>query len=130
MNESQMTSERSTELRADWFLKTYCCPDCGTEWEDEWSCMCNDRCPECDAEVEPVSSEDLSRPLSHDDYLGAARKIFGSETSFPLVTDQEAKNYAEAVMEGDPDRFECERMAWPEQAGNPILDIRASGDEQ
>jgi hypothetical protein len=92
--------------------------------------MCNDRCPECDAEVEPVSSEDLSRPLSHDDYLGAARKIFGSETSFPLVTDQEAKNYAEAVMEGDPDRFECERMAWPEQAGNPILDIRASGDEQ
>jgi len=37
----------------------YKCSECGTEWEDEWSCTCNDRCPECDAEIEPYKSEDL-----------------------------------------------------------------------
>lgn len=29
------------------------------EWDDEWDCMCNDRCPECNAEIEPFESEDL-----------------------------------------------------------------------
>ncbi len=35
----------------------YRCPFDGTEWRDEWSCMCNDRCPVCDAEIEPYESE-------------------------------------------------------------------------
>ncbi|WP_285905148.1 hypothetical protein [Pseudodesulfovibrio pelocollis] len=33
---------------------------CGHTWEDEWSCMCNDRCPECRLEIEPYDSEDLT----------------------------------------------------------------------
>lgn len=28
------------------------------EWSDTWSCMCNDKCPECNAEIEPYESED------------------------------------------------------------------------
>ena len=36
----------------------YRCP-CGCEWQDEWDCMCNDRCPDCDAECEPVCSEEF-----------------------------------------------------------------------
>ena len=28
-------------------------------WEDEWSCMCNDKCPSCNAEIEPYKSKDL-----------------------------------------------------------------------
>ena len=39
-----------------WFRNEYACFACGTSWEDEWSCMCNDRCPHCDAENEPVQS--------------------------------------------------------------------------
>ena len=35
-----------------WFNKYYRCP-CGTEWQDEWDCLCNDRCPTCDTECEP-----------------------------------------------------------------------------
>ena len=27
------------------------------EWVDMWSCMCNDRCPRCDAEIEPYHSK-------------------------------------------------------------------------
>jgi hypothetical protein len=35
-----------------WFRKHHTCP-CGTDWWDEWDCLCNDRCPTCDAEIEP-----------------------------------------------------------------------------
>jgi hypothetical protein len=37
----------------------YRCPHDGTEWVDEWSCACNDRCPTCRAEIEPHSTEDV-----------------------------------------------------------------------
>ena len=38
--------------------------DCGTqpgiEWDDYWSATCNDRCPACDAEIEPLKSEEIA----------------------------------------------------------------------
>jgi hypothetical protein len=39
-----------------WFRKHHTCP-CGTDWWDEWDCLCNDRCPTCDAEIEPDEQE-------------------------------------------------------------------------
>ena len=36
----------------------YECP-CGCSWEDTWSCACNDKCPECNREIEPSSDEEL-----------------------------------------------------------------------
>lgn len=33
---------------------------CNEVWEDQWSCMCNDRCPTCNAEIEPFKSEELN----------------------------------------------------------------------
>jgi len=39
-----------------WFRKHHTCP-CGSRWWDEWDCLCNDRCPVCDAEVEPDEHE-------------------------------------------------------------------------
>jgi hypothetical protein len=41
------------------FRNYYKCPDDGTTWHDDWSCMCDDRCPTCDIEVEPYESEDI-----------------------------------------------------------------------
>jgi hypothetical protein len=41
------------------FRNHFQCPNDGTAWDDEWDCMCNDRCPECDAEIEPYISDDL-----------------------------------------------------------------------
>ncbi|WP_313479181.1 hypothetical protein, partial [Stutzerimonas kunmingensis] len=32
---------------------------CGAEWQDAWSCQCNDECPVCGAEIEPYRSEDF-----------------------------------------------------------------------
>lgn len=50
------------------FLNQYRCPGNlesrkqHTElfWNDTWSCMCNDKCPECNAEIEPFDSEELN----------------------------------------------------------------------
>lgn len=44
-----------------WFLNFYHCERCGRAWTDEWSCMCDDECPECGArDMSPSRSEDLT----------------------------------------------------------------------
>lgn len=47
-----------------WFRNKYECTHCDENWEDEWSCMCNDHCPTCNREITPYDSEDLSEPTS------------------------------------------------------------------
>lgn len=42
-----------------WYRNHYRCV-CSHEWEDEWSCMCNDKCPICNTEIEPYKSEFIS----------------------------------------------------------------------
>lgn len=37
-----------------WYVNTY--EHCGETWQDEWDCMCNDRCPVCNHEIEPCES--------------------------------------------------------------------------
>jgi Protein of unknown function (DUF3768) len=41
-----------------WFRKHRTCP-CGTDWWDEWECLCNDRCPACNAKIEPDEHEEI-----------------------------------------------------------------------
>ena len=44
-----------------WFRNYYRCAHCGTEWPDEWSCMCDDDCPHCGARhMSPFDSDDLT----------------------------------------------------------------------
>lgn len=33
---------------------------CSSSWQDTWSCACNDKCPECGAEIEPHYSKNLT----------------------------------------------------------------------
>lgn len=51
--------DRAEEIR---FLNHYKCPYDETEWTDEWSCACNDRCPKCNKEIEPYESEEIDPP--------------------------------------------------------------------
>lgn len=57
-------TEDWSHARARQFRNHYQHEDCpvdpGIEWEDTWSCACNDRCPSCNAEIEPYESEELS----------------------------------------------------------------------
>ena len=41
------------------FRNSYECSVCGTMWTDDWSCQCDDRCPRCNAEIEPYHSEEI-----------------------------------------------------------------------
>jgi hypothetical protein len=42
------------------FRNHYRCPNDQTKWKDEWSCACDDRCPTCNAEIEPYFSERIN----------------------------------------------------------------------
>ena len=35
------------------FTNHYRCDDCNVEWSDQWSCACDDECPECGADISP-----------------------------------------------------------------------------
>ncbi len=46
---------------SDRFLNLYKCDNCGHEWEDEWSCTCEDDCLACGARhMTPYRSEDAA----------------------------------------------------------------------
>src|SRR5579875_611291 len=97
------SQSRKSSLMVGWFEMEHVCPRCGCEWEDAWTCSCNDRCPDCDLECKPVSSKDFSRPLEEQDFVYAAKRIasFGHPPGFrptilPDVGDEQAKEYAEA----------------------------------
>ena len=40
-----------------WYLNHYRCPTCQLDWQDEWDCACNDKCPDCNKEIEPYESD-------------------------------------------------------------------------
>lgn len=41
-------------------LNSYTCPECGYDWEDEWSCAVDDDCPNCgERHISPHDSEEI-----------------------------------------------------------------------
>jgi hypothetical protein len=42
-----------------WYRNEYLCEECGTEWIEEWSCQCDDKCPECGLAMEPNESNEV-----------------------------------------------------------------------
>ncbi|MET3612087.1 putative nucleic acid-binding Zn-ribbon protein [Rhizobium aquaticum] len=53
-----------------WYRNSYECTECGEEWEDEWSCCCDDECPNCgSSDWSPVDSENLSVIVETDDEM-------------------------------------------------------------
>ncbi len=48
-------------MEPNFFKNFYRCP-CGEEWDDVWSCTCNDKCCSCGKEIEPYKSEDIEDP--------------------------------------------------------------------
>ena len=43
------------------YINYYRCPDCNEEWQDEWSCTCDDECPTCGIPYTPYKSEDINK---------------------------------------------------------------------
>lgn len=46
------------------FWNHYCHDDCpvepGIEWEDQWSCGCDDECPACGTSISPYQSDEIT----------------------------------------------------------------------
>ncbi len=38
-------------------LNHYRCPTCQLDWQDEWDCACDDRCPSCHKAIAPYHSD-------------------------------------------------------------------------
>ncbi|WP_069910323.1 hypothetical protein [Devosia insulae] len=50
-----------------WYLNHYHCDSCDTEWEDDWSCCCDDDCPASGSRHwSPHESEDLTEVIEQD----------------------------------------------------------------
>jgi hypothetical protein len=44
-----------------WYRNHYRCARCDHEWQDKWSCMCDDDCPHCGARhMSPYDADDLT----------------------------------------------------------------------
>lgn len=50
-----------------WFRNYYTCARCHSDWEDEWSCMCDDDCPHCGARhMSPRDSDELTEVIARE----------------------------------------------------------------
>jgi hypothetical protein len=50
-----------------WYRNFYHCAHCDQEWEDQWSCMCDDDCPDCGARhMSPYDADDLTTVIEQD----------------------------------------------------------------
>lgn len=55
-----------------WYRNHYTCDRCHRDWEDEWSCTCDDDCPHCGARhMSPGHSDELTEIIVHegDEYV-------------------------------------------------------------
>jgi hypothetical protein len=58
---------RTGRLILAWYRNYYRCDRCSSEWRDEWSCMCDDDCPDCGAlHMSPYESDDLTEVIEPD----------------------------------------------------------------
>lgn len=63
-NENRFTVEQLIEKHGELWLEVqywnyYHCEYCLTDWEDTWTCQCNDECPGCGKEIEPYNSVEI-----------------------------------------------------------------------
>jgi hypothetical protein len=79
-----------------WFRNHYHCDDCGAQWEDEWSCCCDDECPRCGSKNwSPFKSDDLTFLVEPEEELFA---VFESP-----ITAEHSPRYARVAIAPTPD---------------------------
>jgi hypothetical protein len=67
-----------------WRNSYFCDTGCNIDWEDTWSCKCDDKCPSCDAPHEPEESEWIGPADSTLRALWEALPEAGSDEPSPL----------------------------------------------
>ena len=88
-----------------WFCNYYKCARCGSKWEDEWSCMCDDACPHCgDRHMSPYESADLTEIIEERCGEFVALRSPDSAEHLPdycelakFSTHEQARSYLESI---------------------------------
>ena len=91
---SEISTNKTEDIR---FCNFYRCSECGTEWQDDWSCTCNDRCPECNTETEPYKSEDI-HTMNYLELI--AREMQTDDSNWDDQSRRLKRLYDEATPEG------------------------------
>lgn len=96
-----------------WFRNFYKCAKCHKEWQDEWSCTCDDDCPHCRARhMSPYDSDDLTEIIEERDgeyYIyrspSTAEHYPNYETLGKFPTRSQAEAYLKLrAPEGNPNQ--------------------------
>jgi hypothetical protein len=85
-----------------WFRNYYICERCDSTWSDEWSCMCDDDCPHCDARhMSPFKSDDLTKiiePREHEFIVLESPETAEHQPNYYLVATLPTRKLAEAFL--------------------------------
>jgi hypothetical protein len=86
-----------------WYRNYYICERCDSTWTDEWSCMCDDDCPHCNARhMEPYDSIDLTEVIEHrvDAFLVLRSPVSAKDRpGYRVVVDLPTHQEAEAFLQ-------------------------------
>jgi hypothetical protein len=111
------------------YVNYYLC-HCGEEWEMEWSCACNDRCPSCDSEIEPYQSDEIrdANDMSHDEWVSILESLVIRDASvllnIPGVYEAVSEHYNNEIIE----RYERGEGPIKREPAVPLSVIRAEHD--
>ena len=80
-----------------WYRNHNECDRCGGEWTDEWSCMCDDDCPDCGARhLSPYDSDDLTEIVVPS---GGSRSAWSRKAAACDAMPAASSNTSQAVTE-------------------------------
>jgi len=75
------------------FINHYACSECGAHWTDEWSCMCDDRCPDCNTSISPYFSKELGEKAETDEETEEEHDLRLRRISKEVKADMDAGRY-------------------------------------
>lgn len=92
------------------FKNYYDCDPCGELWNDQWSCVCNDKCPNCNAEIEPHHSRQIlyDFDVSVSNYfkcLPESKLKLPGIVTFHMVVSAKSEQELRDSLEGLPARW-------------------------
>lgn len=85
------------------YLNYYECSECGARWEDEWDCACNDKCPDCNAEIEPYKSEEIEDKIPVEIYIqgGVIADVVKPDNIKVIIKDYDTDGVDEEILKQD-----------------------------
>jgi len=108
-----------------YFVNYYECPRCLTAWSSRDDCTCNDRCPDCNDEIEPYNSEEI--PIR--DFASISQEDFDMILHDLVVRDAHQLLTIPIAYEVFSEHYNNEVLSIYERDGRPPLPPPLTGEE-